>query len=350
MCSLLRLSLIVCVVAACSGCGKSSTPSGPPRIHFPNVSQNLAEIPLAADGRDVEFRFVNRGLSALHITRLVSSCGCAGADVKPPIVAPGAAGKIIVRIAPVQSEARDASVAVHCDDPSNPIVHVSLSWRAVAPLDTEPTLLDFGNVLPGKPITRTVKLRRSSATIREMPCSVTRVDCDPAKILSAVLDDPPADEQTVSMQILRVTLTPEIESGDRRGTIHFNVEKCWRPNLSVAVQWRVQDVVEAAPTSLFLGTGQPGETCSRKVILSAGSGKMLDIERIEFRESDADLQVKLIRLSENRMIAEVQWKFPDAAGHYRNELIVHCTKPENRVVVVPVSAIVLAPMQKGDVQ
>jgi len=183
-----------------------------------------------------------------------------------------------------------------------------------------------------------------------MPCIVTRVDCLPAEILSAVLDDPPANEQPAGTQMLRVTLTPEIESGDRRGTIHINVEKCWRSDLTVSVQWRVQDVVEAAPTSLFLGTGRPGEACSRKVVLSAGTGKTLDIERIEFREPDADLQVKLVRLGENRLIAEVQWKFPDAAGHYRNELIVHCTKPENRAVVVPVSAIVLAPVLKGDVQ
>lgn len=340
----------VCVFGVSYGCGKPSAPSGPPRIHFAEVSQDLAEIPLAPQGQEVKFPFVNRGLSPLHITRLVTSCGCADADAKPSTVAPGASGRIIVRIAPVQSETKDTSVAVHCDDPSNPIVRVSLSWRAVAPLDTDPTLLDFGIVLPGQPITRTIKLRRPAATIKEMPCSVTRVNCQPTEILSAVLEDSPTDEQSAVTQIFRVTLTPENECGDRRGTIHFDLEKCWRPVLSVSVQWRVQGVVEAAPTSLFLGTGRPGETCSRKVVLSAGSGKVLDVGRIELRESDADLQVKLIRLGENRLIAEVQWKFPDSAGHYRNEFILHCTKPEDRMVVVPVSAIVLAPRQKGDVE
>lgn len=349
--SISRLALVcVGVLGASHGCGKPAPPSGPPRIYFAEVSQDLAEISLAPQGHVVKFPFVNRGLSPLHVTHLVTSCGCANAVAKPTTVAPGASGQIIVRIAPVQSETRNTSVAVHCDDPSSPIVRVSLSWRAVAPLDTDPTLLDFGTVLPGQPVTRTIKLSRPAATIQEMPCFVTRISCQPTEILSAVLDDSPTEEQPDESQLVRVTLTPENESGDGRGTIHFNVEKCWRADLGVSVQWRVQDVVEAAPASLFLGSGRPGETCSRKVVLSAGSGQLLDIERIELRESDANLQAKLIRLSENRLVAEVQWKFPDSQGQYRNEFIIHCTKPEDRTVVVPVSAIVLAPRQKGDLQ
>ena len=142
-------SFFLCAGALSVGCEKTTSPSGPPRIHFPSVSQNLGEISIAPRGRDVEFSFVNRGLSPLHISRLVTSCGCVDAVARPATVAPGEPGTIIVRIAPAESEEKHASVAVHSDDASNPAVRISLSWRAVAPLDIDPVLLDFGSVRPG---------------------------------------------------------------------------------------------------------------------------------------------------------------------------------------------------------
>lgn len=344
----LRLLLVVCAGALSVGCEKASAPSGPPRIYFPSVSQDLGEIAIAPQGRDVEFAFVNRGLSPLHVSRLVTSCGCVDAAARPATVAPGAKGTIVVRIAPAESEEKHASVAVHSDDLSNPALRISLSWRAVAPLDTDPVLLDFGSVRPGVPVERTVKLSRQTATIRELPCSVSRVDCSPEGTIAAVLDDQPAGGPASATQLLRVTLTPGIESGYQRGTIQLHVERCWRPTLSVSVQWRVQDVIEAAPSSLFLGTGRPGETCSRKVIVSAIAGAALAIERIELRDGDVGAQLKLVRQAENRFHAEIAWKFPETLGAYRNELLVYCTQPETRVLIVPVSAVVLDPVQAGE--
>lgn len=343
-------SFVVCAGALSLGCENATSPSGPPLIHFPRVSQDLGEISIAPQGRDVEFSFVNRGLSPLHVSRLVTSCGCVDAVARPATVAPGGTGTIAVRIAPAESEEKRASVAVHSDDASNPVAHISLSWRAVAPLDIDPVLLEFGSVRPGVAVERTVKLNRQATTVSELPCSVSRVECSPAGAIRCKLEDRLVGGPASATQLLRVTLMPGDESGYQRGTIQLHLNQCWRPNLSVSVQWRVQDVIEAAPNSLSLGVGKPAETCSRKVVISSIAGTTLAIDRIELHDADAGAHLELLQHGKDRFLAEISWEFPETLGPYRNELLIYCRQPETRILVVPVSAVVLSPVKAGVIQ
>lgn len=51
--------------AMLAGCRRETAPlpDGPAQIHFPQVTQTLDAVPVSADGQEVAFRFVNRGLS-----------------------------------------------------------------------------------------------------------------------------------------------------------------------------------------------------------------------------------------------------------------------------------------------
>lgn len=321
-------------------CEKSQElPDGPPRIHFTNTKQDLGEIPIAPEGRDIIFSFLNRGLSELRISQLVSSCGCAGADINNSVLAPGEEGIVVVRIAPHQSENRSASVTVHSNDPSRPRIPLRISWRAVAPLEFNPLSLDFGTIRPNETLEKTVKLIwRDDA---DVSCRVGRVQCFPAERLRVSIESAEAEvDVRRKSESFIVSLTAPSVAGIQSGRIEVFLDNCWRKSVSIPVSWHVQDVIEAKPGRLFLGTGYAGETRTQKIIISSHPGEFLEIDETGFQEMIPGMSISCKRLGSNRIIVDVEWILPESAGRHTSEIVFRCKQPKQQTLTVPVSVYI----------
>lgn len=336
------LIAIACGSLVWLSCDNSAEPpDGPPRIHFAQHKRDLGEIPITPEGRDVVFRFVNRGLSELRVTGLVSSCGCDDVNVENPLVAPGAEATITVRIISQQSEARSASVTVHSNDPARPRVVLQVSWRAVAPLEFEPLSLNFGALLPAQRVEQTVKLLQHGADPQRAVCRVEQVECFPSGQVSAAFVEQPATADSVAHKLLRVSLTAGENSGAAHGRIVVTLQVCWRESLTIPVSWRVQDVIEATPARLFLGSGRGGEVFAKNVLILARPGEVLKIKNIRFQNQISGARATWKRLTSSQILVHVEYELSEMPGRQTRELIVQCTEPVVRTVRVPVSAYVL---------
>lgn len=321
-CLLLALLPVGCEVA-------TPSPTGPAKAVFETTQRDLGDIPIAPQGRIIEFPIVNRGLSDLKIHKLVQSCSCVDAAAEPSILKPGERGRVAVAIAPDRAEEKSASVEVHTNDPLDPVQKLRVSWRSHAPIELEPLEIDFGRVRPGQTVQRSASLRRHGSA-GEM-CEVIEVSASPADVVRAARTN-----DRVSL-----TLVSGSSLGPHHGTLTVRLSTCWREELSVPLRWHVADVIDVQPRELLAGSGTAGERITGRVIVSAEPGSRLEIEDVGWNGASSDAGVTWKRLSEDRAIVEVTWMLPATSGSYRGELVIDCSGPENRRLHVPVSAYVL---------
>lgn len=327
------------------GCNRAPQPTGPPQIYFPNMEEDLGDLPVAPDGEgySVTFAFKNRGLSPLQIERTVSSCGCARAHVSNVHTQPGEEGKVTVHISPETPESRKAYVEVHSNDPVNPLVKLRFSWRAVAPLEFRPYKVDFGTLRPGETAQRTLDLLRRHKDERWPSCRIEGVYCTHTDHLKAIWIDASGFEiEGAEAEKLRVKIIAGEEPGEVIGSVMVQLSECWNANLRIPIRWRVQDVVEAAPSSLMVGTGSPGETRSGTVVVSALAEERLEVTRAELINGDETSEAQWEQMAPNRVLVHVEMILPDQSGLCKSELRIVCSKPVEKTLIVPVSAFVTA--------
>lgn len=328
------------VVLSCS-CARQNDPQGMPLLYFPNRQRDLGELILdASHSRDLVFDFVNRGTAPVQIGRLVASCDCADARAAKESVLPGKEGRVSVRILPDRAGDRKATVTVYSNDPTNPFIDLVVTWQAVAPLEFDPYRLDFGTLRPGESADRTLRLVRRNDE-RFPSCRIARLDCTPPENLSAewVESDSAGSSRArpSSGSTVRVQLLAQGKSGERTGVVTAELNECSQKALRIPISWRVRDAIEVAPQTLLLHVAE-GEIGVGKVVVSADPGEELDVERAELLGLALGSEVTIDRLDASRVMVEIAIKLPEQAGLHEGKLQVHCTRPEERALVVPVMA------------
>ncbi|MGC1273888.1 MAG: DUF1573 domain-containing protein [Planctomycetaceae bacterium] len=319
--------LLPFLLIGCDAAG--SPPTGPAKAVFETVRRDLGDIPIAPQGRIVEFPVVNRGLSDLRINKLAQSCSCVDATAEPSILKPGATGRVAVAIAPNRAEEKSATVEVHTNDPSDPVQKLHVSWRSHAPMELDPLEIDFGRVRPGQTVQRSASLLRHGSAGET--CEVTEVSATPAeRVRIARTGDR-----------LSLTLLSASSPGPQHGTLTVHLDGCWRKDVSIPLRWHVADVIEVQPRELLAGSGTAGERVTGRVIVSAEPGSRLEIDDVSWRGESGDADVASTRLTAERAIAEIVWTLPADSGTHRGELVIECSGPKDRTLRVPVSAYVL---------
>lgn len=319
-----RYTLLVAVLAGCGG----TALEGPPLADFKTTQKALGDIPIAPKGRVVEFPVLNRGLADLRIEKLVRSCTCVESKVSRSVLPAGASGIIALAIAPQRAEEKSASVSVHTNDPTQPVVNLTVSWRAHAPVEVEPLEIDLGRVRPGQTVERTATI------VRHMPpneaCRVEKVSAGPADAVQVSRDS----------DRLTLLLVAGSSPGPQRGELTIDLKGCWRESVSVPLRWHVADVIEAQPRELMAGSGAPGQRVKGRVVVSAEPGRRLEVQKVRWEEPQSGVETNWKRLNEERAIVDVVWTLPHAAGVHRGNLVVECASPEARTFHIPVTAYV----------
>ena len=353
---------LVAAVAAVPGCDGAppaggvtvDADAGPPRAVFATLRQDAGTIPITPVGHVFAFPLTNRGGTDLHVTGLTTSCGCTDATVTADVIPPGGTAEVRAVITPKLPEARGASVTVATDDPDAPGTTLTIDWRAVAPWTPEPADLDFGPLRPGETAERTVRLVRHAVAGGHPAGTPAGLDVGGNAALAAAWADaePAGDGGDGDDRAVRVRLTAPAELGRGSGVVAVGLTGGWVESLPVPVRYEVRDAVTALPPRAFLGSGPPGADRRVRVQL-VGAGPLEVTEPPTFAAAGSGaagpldgLSVTTTRLAAGRVVIDLAGPLPAAAGPHAGALTVGVRvtppagPPEDRTVVVPVSAFV----------
>lgn len=315
---------------------------GPSQIHFETVSQDLGEIAIFAKGREVVFPFVNQGVADLEITKLEAFCGCTDIAVTRSLIPPGEAGKVLVRLATKGAEKRAVHVAVHSNDPLKPVSRLDIAWRTVEAVELDPLHVNFGELPPGDPVERTVRLIERRDLGEYSDCRIERVETTPIENLSVeVADSEPDSESPATLKTMRVRLTPPERRGTGSGIVRVFLTDGPKEKITLPVRWNVRGVIESRPARLSLGFRAPESQSKSRLVISARENERLEIVDVSVAGVLADAVVDRRRLSPETILLEIACGLPSKPGSYAGNVAVTCSEPDARTITIPVSAVIL---------
>ena len=113
-----------------------------PRITFDKQTHDYGKVRYG-DKVVEEFPFTNTGDETLVIDRLRASCGCTKAIKGSREIPPGGSSKIVAEFdtTDLRSGLKQKSIFVHCNDPKNTVVKLSLTADVVRELNLNPPSL-----------------------------------------------------------------------------------------------------------------------------------------------------------------------------------------------------------------
>jgi hypothetical protein len=240
-------------------------------------------------------------------------------------------------IAPRRAEEKSASVAVHTNDPTRPVVTLRVSWRSHSPVEVDPLEIDFGRVRPGESVQRIATVIRHGPSGKDFGIAdVTASPTDRVRVVRR------GDE-------LAISLTAGMSPGSQHGRISVRPAGQGQDRLNVPLRWHVADVVEVRPRELMAGTGEPGQRVTSRVIVSAEPGTQLDLKNVYWDGAPSEVATGWRKLTADRGVVELAWTLPKAGGFRRGELVIECAKPAPRTFRVPATAYVFAdvPSEEG---
>jgi hypothetical protein len=207
-------------------------------------------------------------------------------------------------------------------------------------LGVRPHWIDFGTIRPGESAEEIVELVRHGDAESWEDCRIEEVESYPAGIVYAEWTEDSDEAREISGRRLRIRLVAPQEYGEHQGSVLLKLSQCWEPSLRISLIWRVEDVIAASPSHLFLGFGNPGEVRHGVVVVSSNASRKLEIDAAELVGSGEDSHVIWNRDSENAARFEVAVKLGKRAGLQKTDLRIHCAEPEERTLVVPITAFV----------
>ena len=231
-----------------------------PRLHLPTPRVDFGTVPA---GQEVSrtVRVENRGDAPLRFARVISHCGCTGAELSRPVVPPGGSADLTLRLTGRgRGGTQSTAVEVWSDDPDVPRVLLPVAYVPVPEPFTEPAVLDFGRVPRAElPVTRTLTLLSAedpgpvAATLDGRDLRVERV--------------PGAD---AGGRAFAVTLPAGVPTGMLADTVRLAAQDAGT-SLAVSVLGAVEGPAYALPGSVLLTPGR-----AERVVLRGRDGAGLD--------------------------------------------------------------------------
>jgi hypothetical protein len=302
-------------------------------IHFPASEVDLGEVPLSAEGVPAVFRFVNRGLADLELGPVEVKCRCLKAEATHKVLEPGAEGLLRILVRADEPGALTSGVVVHSNDPVHPATALSIAWRTVMPVELEPWLLDFGDVLPGSRQAATLHVRHNAPGEGKDSCRIARMEAVPSDLLT--IEAAAFAQGSCDVQ---VELRADSALGVGEGVILARLEGCWADELRVPVRWWVRDVIEAVPSRLLLGVGFAGQKVESTLVVTSRGADALSVANASLSEDLDWVSATPHATSDGVVLVRLSGVLPDVPGVHAGELVVECSAPESRTLRVPVGA------------
>jgi len=202
------------------------------------------------------FRLSNAGGLALSIDNLRSSCDCTATVAPARVIAPGGSAAADVLFDTARASGHQSkTVSVYSNDPSQPVITLTLTGRVTAELAAEPPHLYVGHLGRGETARNGVSLSGIAG--------ITAVEAA-GKVIEATLISAAASDRGKHIQV-RVRKSAPLGRFEDTITVHTNSAR--QPQLNVPVTGVVDGDIVASPAQVSFGQTTPGARASRVIEL-----------------------------------------------------------------------------------
>jgi len=307
-----------------------------PKIVAQNTTYDLGRVDAGTTGTHV-FKFENQGNDVLHITNIESNCACTIAALSGKDIPPGKQGQIEVKLRlPKENRIVEEAIAVHTNDPNQPVFKFTLKGTAYMPIGALPTRFFFGKV--------------SFDQLAQKGVLIQQLDSHEAQIL---------DIRTSSKHITAKTSPPD-KSGNFKITVTLGktipvgfleekilvdyIHDSKKAALEVPIIGEVVGDIEVFPKRFFFGIVNPQQTASKAVMISSTHNQPLEIQAVE--NSSKYVLIKLTAL-ENQRKYKVQATIKSGApeGEIVDTIRFRTSSTIQSEIEIPLYCIVKTPVK-----
>jgi hypothetical protein len=281
---------------------------------------------------DHSFRLPNRGDAELRIDHVKSSCGCTVAVISDRVVPPGGEGRVAVSLDTARLAGRATkTVTVYTNDPSAPVVGLSLTGQVTADVVLTPSPLYLGRIRRGEPVRRDVGIvpGRPGETY-----SVDRIEPTTHAVRARVEPRPEGPGQRLVVELDR-----DLPLGRFNETLTLHTTSPREPVMTLPVFGSVEGDVVVLPPQVTFGITQGGGTPEREVYVRNRGARPVAVTRVVVPEKIATYTLTPVRDGEEyRLTIRLRDQLPP--GKVESTVEIFTDHPDEGRLVVPLYAIV----------
>jgi len=293
------------------------------------------------------FPIKNLGSKTLKIHRIETNCLCATARPTMWEVPPGGSAEIIAKLEPYKYEGNNLrkTLTVFTNDPAEPTIGLTIIANVVDVARIEPKVILLPDIQAGRPASATAEVIQEGL----QPLLIERIETSSPKI--SVSHAPLQTKR--KGHLLTVTVAPDMPEGQFNELVTvFTNYKNYAKQISAAgpkteiyknyrrlklpVKGSVKGAVSVTPWTINFGSGEPGETMRRKLIVSTRAADSFEIESLSL--ADPCLRASFAPIEPGKEY-KITVEFIPAGDERQVEdrLVIKTTGKE---LVVPVFAVV----------
>jgi hypothetical protein len=317
-----------------------------PDISFEHKTHNFGTITRKQMVEHV-FPFRNDGKKTLKINYIETGCLCATATASATEIPPGGSAEIVIKLEAYKFPGDDPrkTLRVNTNDPDEPFVGLTISAQIIDAVVLEPREIILPNIQSATPAT--VEARITQDGFKEL--EIIKIDTSSPNIS---VEQFPLDGEEKGF-LLKITIGPEMPEGKFEEIVTINTNygnyknkpKNKGPGLDLYRNYRklqlpvkgsVGSAISIIPQSINFGSASPGDTLSRKLVVTSASP--LEIQSVSIPDTAFRASFKLL---DEGAGYEITLDFVPAAPQRRIEERLTIRTPEKELTV-PVFATVRA--------
>lgn len=284
------------------------------------------------------FRLPNRGNAPLRLDHVKGSCGCTVAVVSAQVIEAGAEGRVAVTLDTSSLAGRTSKVmSVYTDDPSQPVMSLTLVGTVRADLVLAPNALYLGRVRRGERVRREVTITPGGSP----PHSVIAVD-PPSSALRVALE-PAAD---ASGQRLVVELAPDAPLGHFNEDLRLRTTSPTSPSMLLTVFGTIEGDVLVLPPQVSFGVTRGASAPERELLISNRGARPFAVTRVAVPEGLLTYELSPLDPGHEYRL-RLRLRDGLKPGKVEGTVEIFTDHPAEGRVVVPLSAIIRATGRRG---
>lgn len=243
---------------------------------------DLGDIPISrASNLGHIFTVTNTAAYQVTISDVVTSCGCAAAEVFQKTIPAG--GLTEVSVTADWSERigdRRESVLLKADAPDSSELLLVVHGRVIHPVSLEPDAVDFGRLAAGEMRKRRVELVAAEGDTPIQPSTII--------ITIPHLAVSPASQHSDARGLVteyELIMNGPMESGADAGAVTFLFADPPMPAISLPVTAQYQGAMTASPPMLLL-RGDSGDECLSKIVRISSEMPLLGAQAMLMADTD----------------------------------------------------------------
>ncbi|MGE0822478.1 MAG: DUF1573 domain-containing protein [Candidatus Binatia bacterium] len=306
-----------------------------PRIAFQESVYDFGKVE-QGDQVNHLFHFTNQGDRDLRIEAVKTSCGCTAAVISSEVIPPGKEGTISATFDTSKFFGEKVkTVTVHSNDPTQPVVTLTLQGEIAVDVSAEPAQVYLGKIRRGAGATHSVELLADASK------NITITD--------VTTDSPLVSLRTVALEKdgrkgkkLFVSLRKDAPLGRVSTEIAVKTNSPKRPLFTIPVFGHIEGDLLVVPTQASFGVVRQGEVKTRDLSIKSRAKSPVRVLRTQSSTAAVIAEFDTVKDGEEyHLTLKVN---PDGpAGEIRGEVQVFTDHPVETVLTIPVYGMLVDP-------